>query len=156
MLSCAFIVPLLSMSASLFSKAFYFDAGALSWTEGAGGPTLDYFTRIFLRHGIDFDHIQAYEGTVSADDFYATVPDHYKNCTYYYQEYISSSPSINGMFLPTVMSNMTEQEDYVFFKLDIDSVCEHHVAGNFIMAPAWGGSLEAATLYESYNLFLQM
>jgi hypothetical protein len=121
MLSCAFIVPLLSMSASLFSKAFYFDAGALSWTEGAGGPTLDYFTRIFLRHGIDFDHIQAYEGTVSADDFYATVPDHYKNCTYYYQEYISSSPSINGMFLPTVMSNMTEQEDYVFFKLDIDS-----------------------------------
>ncbi len=66
-------------------------------------------------------NIQAYEGTVSADDFYATVPDHYKNCTYYYQEYISSSPSINGMFLPTVMSNMTEQEDYVFFKLDIDS-----------------------------------
>jgi hypothetical protein len=180
MLSRAFIVPLPPTSASLFSKAFYFDAGASSWTEGAGGPSLDYFTRIFLRHGIDFDHIQAYEGTVSADDFYATVPDHYKNRTYYYQEYILSSPSINGTFLPTVMSNMTELEDYVFFKLDIDSgeiergtvdfilssgediqhvtefVWEHHVAGNYIMAPAWGGSLEAATLYESYNLFLQM
>jgi len=61
------------------------------------------------------------------------------------------------------MSNNTGQEDYVFFKLDIDSgeieggtvdfilsssediqqvtefVWEHHVAGNYIMAPVWGG-----------------
>jgi hypothetical protein len=164
----------------LFSKAFYFDAGASSWTEGAGGPSLDYFTRIFLRHGIDFDHIQAYEGTVSPDNFYATVPDDYKNRTYYYQEYILSSPSMNGTFLPFVMGNMTGLEDYVFFKLDIDSgeiergtvdfilsssddiqhvtefVWEHHVAGNYIMAPSWGVSVENATIYESYNLFLWM
>jgi len=74
-----------------------------------------------LRHGLDFDHLQAYEGTVSADGFYATVPDHYTNCTYYYQEYILSSPSMNGTFLPTVMSNMTAQEDCVFFKIYIYS-----------------------------------
>ena len=47
---------------------------------GVRCPTLDYFTRIFLRHGIDFDQLQAYEDTVSADGFYATIPDHYKNC----------------------------------------------------------------------------
>jgi hypothetical protein len=114
------------------------------------------------------------------DTFYATVPDDYKNRTYYYQEYILSSPSMNGTFLPFVMGNMTGLEDYVFFKLDIDSgeiergtvdfilsssddiqhvtefVWEHHVAGNYIMAPSWGVSVENATIYESYNLFLWM
>jgi hypothetical protein len=73
---------------------------------------------------------------------------------------------MNGMFLPSVMGNMTELEDYVFFKLDIDSgeiergivdfilsssddiqhvkefVWEHHVAGNYIMASIWGALLK--------------
>jgi hypothetical protein len=179
-LSRAFIVPIPPSSASLFSKAYYFDAGASSWSEGTGGPSLDYFTRVFLRHEVDFDHIQAYEGTVSPDAFYASVPDHYKNRTHYYQEYILSAPSNNGTFLPTVISNMTEKDDYVFFKLDIDSgkiergtvdfllsssddrkhvtefVWEHHVAGNYILAHAWNTTVEATTIYESYKLFLQL
>ena len=41
-------------------KAYYFDAGASSWNSGAGGPSLSYFTEVWKRHGIDFDHIEAW------------------------------------------------------------------------------------------------
>ncbi len=180
-LSRSFIVPIPPSSASLFSKAYYFDAGASSWTEGAGGPSLDYFTRVFARHEIDFDHIEAYEGSVSADDFYASVPDNYKNRTFYNQVFIASSPSMDGPFIPFVISNITQKEDYVFFKLDIDSgdvergtvdymlsddtdslqyikefVWEHHVAGNYIMAPFWGGNMDNLSIYDSYQYFLKL
>lgn len=75
---------------------------------------------------------------------------------------------------------MAEQDDYVLFKLDIDSplvedgsiryilesdtirvdeiAWEHHVKGNPIMRQTWlkGGVMADMTLRESYDLFLRM
>lgn len=59
----------------LESKKFYFDAGASRWSSGEGGPSLSFFTEVWKRHGIDFDHIECWEGTTRPEKFYSTVPE---------------------------------------------------------------------------------
>lgn len=179
MLSRSFIVPV--PSGGTFPKAYYFDAGASSWNTGAGGPSLSYFTEVWKRHGIDFDRIEAWEGKVTPANFYATVPENYKNITFYHQEYIASSPETNGTFVPFVISNITKKEDYVFFKLDIDNgavekgtvdyllsavddsseyidefVWEHHAGGNYLMRGPWGRAVDDLSIFESYQYFLRL
>ena len=60
----SYIIPPPSINAP---KAYYFDAGASSWSTGFGGPSLNYFTTIWRRHGIDFDHIEAWEGSTTPE-----------------------------------------------------------------------------------------
>lgn len=40
-------------------KLLYFDAGASSWDEGDGGPSLKYFTNTWARQGMTFDIVRA-------------------------------------------------------------------------------------------------
>mmetsp|Transcript_20149 Transcript_20149/g.28681 ORF Transcript_20149/g.28681 Transcript_20149/m.28681 type:complete len:350 (+) Transcript_20149:317-1366(+) len=110
MLSRSFVVPP-PPSGRSFPKTYYFDAGSSIWDDGGGGPSLKYFTTVWKRHGIDFDHIEAWEGTVGTEEFYATVPDNYKNRTFFHSEYIASSPETNGTFLPLLILNSTDKED---------------------------------------------
>ena len=49
------------------AKNLYFDAGASSWVAGQGGPSLSYFAKVWARHGINWDHIEAWEGSTSTD-----------------------------------------------------------------------------------------
>lgn len=166
-------------------KRVYFDAGASEWSAGQGGPSLSYFNAIWGRHSIEFDDIYAYEMKTPVEQFYDTVPDPYKQLVHYQQCAVSSAPADNSEehpFLPKVIQQMYgNPEDYVLFKLDIDSpevengnimyildnandqnapaidelVYEHHVGGNYIMSRFWGHN-DDATLRASYELFLQL
>jgi hypothetical protein len=162
-------------------KAYYFDAGASSWSSGAGGPSLSYFTTVWGRHGIDFDHIEGWEGSTKAANFYKTVPRKYRDITHYHQQWIASSPDQKDPFLPTVIRETTSKEDYVLFKLDIDNgpvekgtvdhllsddnddldwidefVWEHHVT-NYIMRPWWEKTIDKSmSIADSYQYFLRL
>ena len=105
-------------------RNLYFDAGASSWNMGAGGPSLSFFTTIWNRHNITFDRIQAYEMTTTPQKFYSTVPAVYQERTIYRMSAVSSTPeneTINNPFIPHDIQRVTDQDDYIFFKLDIDS-----------------------------------
>lgn len=173
---------------SSHKKSFkYFDAGASSWDKGAGGPSIKFFVKFFQRYGIVFDKIFAFEGNVNPSAFYKSIPNNWKDRIEYQQIYVSSSKeedSEKSPFLPAVISRSTCTEDYVMFKLDIDSprveegsidyilenanttpidelFWEHHVKGNYILARShWKRSLRSTTrdmtLKQSYDYFLKL
>jgi len=190
-------------------RKLYFDAGASNWSKISKGSSLQYFYNMWKRQGIEWDHIFAYEMTTSPDEFWETVPEEHRELITYRQCAVSSAPQqqqqqqqqednsnhniINNNskeeeeeeehpFLPYEIRRHAKAEDYVLFKLDIDSygievgtieyiindpdnfidevVFEHHVSGNYLMRPEWGdtiaGSGEEVSLLESYQLFLAM
>lgn len=162
-------------------KAYLFDAGASTWNSGAGGPSLSFFTSWWQDYvGVTFDHIEAWEGTTPSEQFYATVPEQWKSKTQYHQKWITTSPD-KMPFIPTVIQQSTSKDDYVMFKLDIDSakvetdivyyllhhsddelqwidefLWEHHV-DNYLMNHAWGKAVDAKMdISESYEFFLRL
>jgi len=169
------------------AKNYYFDAGASSWTKGAGGPSLSIIDALWARHNTTFDRIEAWEGTTTEKSFYADVPPERREAVRYHQAWISSDPAEtdpNKPFLPRIIRNATTEADYVFFKLDIDSLgietgtvdhllspdnedldyidefaWEHHVRSNYIMAKrGWcpGSCDYSKNMLDSYNYFLRL
>ncbi len=159
-------------------KAYLFDAGASSWSDGAGGPSLSYFAQVWSRHGFVWERIEAWEGSTPTAKFYSTVPPAWKSKTEYHHEWISTTPSKHP-FVPSVIQGKVTQEDHVVFKLDIDSkavetavvdylltwnnlglidefVWEHHV-NNYLMASNWGDSQDMSmSVADSYQYFLKL
>lgn len=182
--SRSFIIPL--STNYTFRKKHYFDAGCSTWNAGKGGPSLHYFTTMWKRHGIDFDRIEGWEGEGSKENFYASVPKKYKDRTFYHQEFIASSPTTHGTFLPYVIRDTTRKDDYVLVKLDIDNgpvekgtvkylldelqgyydpdaiqyidefVWEHHAGGNYLMHNYWNKTRDELSLWDSYQFFLKL
>lgn len=163
-------------------RRLYFDAGASDWNNGSGGPSLKYFVNVWQRSDIKFDEIYAFEMTTEATKFYETVPQEYKLIANYQQCAVSSQPQDHSKehpFLPYLIKEKAKDDDYVLFKLDIDSphvengnidfilqdedthidelVWEHHVAGNYLMTE-WGDPklLDQVSLRGSYDYFLKM
>jgi hypothetical protein len=165
-----------------YDKAWYFDAGASSWDQGLGGPSLVYFYTVWQRHGIVFDEIRAFEMTVPEVTFYRSVPLYLRHKTVYQQTAVVSTAqdhNASNPFLPSLIKEKVTENDYVLFKLDIDSpmieagsiqyilddpdpkideICwEHHVEGNYLLLGDWRGhGLPNATLRESMDLFLRL
>jgi len=165
-------------------RKLYFDAGASNWSKVSKGSSLQYFYHMWKRQGIEWDHIYAYEMMTTPDDFFNTVPEEHKDLVTYQQCAVSSAPeedSGDHPFLPYEIRRKANADDYVLFKLDIDSygievgtiehiindptsfvdevVFEHHVSGNYLMRPEWGnieGGGGDVSLLDSYNLFLRM
>jgi hypothetical protein len=158
-------------------KKFYYDAGASKWNTGKGGPSLSFFTNIWKRHGIEFDHIECWEGSTPASKFQASVPQDFRSRVTYHQEWIASSPNETGPFLPRIIAQQTHEKDYVLLKLDIDNgkvekgtvdyllrhptlvdefVWEHHAGGNYLLRRAWRGSVDGLTVHDSYQYFLKL
>jgi len=165
------------------SSLRYWDAGASDWASGMGGSSLKYFYEQWKRRGNQFDEIYAYEMTTTSEDFYNTVPLDVKDRVHYKQCAVVSEPKEEKLpdspFIPSAIKRDSSPNDYVLFKLDIDSpviehgsinfiledeentidelVWEHHVAGNYLMTE-WGKAEHQAqfTLRESYELFLRM
>mmetsp|Transcript_13699 Transcript_13699/g.27295 ORF Transcript_13699/g.27295 Transcript_13699/m.27295 type:complete len:438 (-) Transcript_13699:33-1346(-) len=160
-------------------KKLYYDAGASTWDGGQGGNSLGYFTTVWARHGVEFDRIEAWEGTTPPPKFYDSVPAAFKDRVFYHQELIASTQGEAGPFVPDVIEEQAEERDYVLWKLDIDSgpveqgnidfllsspehlrlidevVWEHHVKNYFM--PHWDGGIdETKEIGDSYELFLRM
>jgi len=165
-------------------RKYYFDAGASSWSSGKGGPSLSYFTTVWGRHGVDFDVIECWEGGTEVKDFYCDVPGEYLWRTHFHHGWIASSvgnSSNVNPFVPSIIRETVDREDYVLFKLDIDNgpvekgtiehlledgnediefideiVWEQHV-DNYIMNPWWGETIdEGMTIADSYQYFLKL
>jgi hypothetical protein len=107
------------------TKYYYFDAGASDWEGGKGGPSLTYFYDLWKLHGLTFDKIYAYEAATTEEKFNETLPAAHQNLVQYQQVYVRSqvNDSIhpNGPFLPHEIQRIANKDDYVLFKLDIDS-----------------------------------
>lgn len=161
------------------SKTFLFDAGASHWSQGAGGPSLSYFTSVWKRYGFDWSHIEGWEGGTTVAKFESTVPQEWRSKTYFHQDWISTSPN-KQPFVPDVIQSTASKEDYVVFKLDIDSksvetaivdyllthiealeyidefVWEQHV-DNYLMAGNWGNTQDMSkSIADSYQYFLKL
>jgi len=166
------------------TKKYYFDAGASSWSTGAGGPSLDYFTKVWLRHGIDFDMIEAWDPSTTPEEFSVSVPINYRNRSKFYNQTVVSNIYYHTgttPFIPYHIRKKTQKNDYVLFKLDIDNgeleqgivdhllskcnedldyidefVWEHHVQGNYLMAPNWLNTSSSLSVHDSYQIFLEL
>jgi hypothetical protein len=160
------------------SRASYLDAGASSWSEGNGGPSLSYFFEMWKRHGTTFDEIDACEKSTTEESFYKDAPVYHMDRIRYKQRAASSSPeqdSDKTPFLPFFIRQHADDNDYIFFKLDIDSpmieggnidyifnqstsideiAWEQHIRYNGLMRPEWGPP--SVALRESYECFLPM
>lgn len=161
------------------SKTFLFDAGASHWSQGAGGPSLSYFASVWKRYGFNWTHIEGWEGGTTVAKFQASVPQEWRSRTHFHKEWISTSPN-KQPFVPDVIRATVSKEDYVVFKLDIDSksvetaivdymlshpdtlryidefIWEQHV-DNYLMAGNWGNSQDMSkTIYDSYQYFLKL
>jgi len=163
-------------------RALYFDAGASDWASGRGGPSMQYFQRMWDRSNIQFDEMHAFEPFTNVDKFYETVPPAFQEKVHYQQCFVSSRPeddSTDSPFIPNLVKTKSNPNDYVLFKLDIDSpivengniefilndpdvrideiLWEHHIKGNYIMLKTWGpGSQDPLSLRDSYEYFLKM
>ena len=124
------------------TKYYYFDAGASDWVLGAGGPSLSYFHGVWSkRHGMHFDAIHAYEASTPSEDFYKTVPDKHKPLVHYHNVYVRSRPDeepASRPFLPFEITSMARKEDYVLFKLDIDSPGVEEANVHYLLANTSG------------------
>jgi len=163
------------------SRAILYDAGSSTWVDGAGGPSLAFLTKMWLRHGIDFDVIYAFDWEYSHEEFYTSVPDEYKAKVHFRKAEISSSLAKHNdahPFLPQLIKEATDVDDYVVFKLDIDAptvedgsmvalldpsstkvdevIWEHHVSGNYLMSPLWLDAVSDLTIRQSYEYFLRL
>ena len=163
------------------NRALYFDVGSASWNSIlAGGAALKFFSSVWSRQSINFDEIYAFDATTPVPKFYRELPSdiganvHYQKC------------AVGGVlgdnkhpFVPNLIHRVVLPDDYVLFKLDIDSptlekeiiefilqdpdsqitelVWEHHISGNYLMEE-WGKpeSLDQASLRDSYNYFLRL
>lgn len=169
-------------------RRIYLDAGASQWSSGLGGPSLSYFSSAWKRQGLELTEIYAYEPTTTVEAFEKTVPEEYKARTKFWQTYIASSPESatpDQPFLPLYIKETlkAQPEDYVLWKLDIDSpdvedgsiqyllehhdkihvdeiAWEHHIKDHPVMGKIWkmgGGPAPAdVTLRQSYDCFLQL
>ena len=157
-------------------RTYLFDVGASSWNTGAGGPSLSYFAAVWKRYGVDWDHIEAWEGSTDNATFYKTVPTEWLSKVSYHNEWVSTSP-VQSPFVPLIIESRANLTDYVVFKLDIDSksveseivkymmkwdklqlvdefLWEHHV-DNYLMASNWGSSQDMTKkISDSYEYFL--
>ena len=127
------------------TKYFYFDAGASDWLLGAGGPSLSYFHTLWsVHHGMHFDSIDAYEASTPSEDFYKTVPEQYKPFVHYHNVYVRSQPEEEEgegdarPFLPFEITSKARKEDYVMFKLDIDSPGVEEANVHYLLANTSG------------------
>jgi hypothetical protein len=122
-----------------------------------GGASLDFFTTLWARHGIDFDFVEAWEPTTDPKRFLKTVPDAWASRVRFHQAAVAKDNTTHP-FLPTIIRRTARTGDYVLFKLDIDNIeTEQGIVDHKWWANSWftAGTSGVRTLSDSYASFLQ-
>jgi len=135
----SYIVPVPNLL--LGQRAYYFDAGASSWNVGLGGASLDFFTTLWARHGIDFDFVEAWEPTTDPKRFLKTVPDAWASRVRFHQAAVAKDNKTHP-FLPTIIRRTARTGDYVLFKLDIDNIETEQGIVDHLLSPEGAADLE--------------
>lgn len=111
-----------------------------------------------------------------------SVPQQWKSRTFYHHECVSGNDTHKPhLFLPLIIKNRTQPQDYTLFKLDIDNkkierrtveyflepdkrpldfikefVWEHHVV-NYLMGGDWKDTADfSKSIADSYEFFLRL
>lgn len=163
------------------STKWLFDAGASTYDAGAGGASQSWFVNTYRARGIEFDRIIGWEAAkTDPSNQWDGVPEEVKRKTSWFN--IPVTTGVGDADNPlTFIKHLTKPEDFVVFKLDIDSPLveialvqqlmadpqllelvdefyfEHHVSGSPMQWNGWGdlrkSDAELSTLQESYELF---
>jgi hypothetical protein len=163
------------------SRKWLFDAGASTYDTGAGGASQSWFVDTYRARGIDFDRIIGWEAAkTDPSNQWGKVPADVKRKTSWFN--IPVTTGVGEADNPlTYIKHLTRPEDFVVFKLDIDTPLveialvkqlmadstllelvdefyfEHHVSGSPMQWQGWGdlrnSEAELSTLSESYELF---
>jgi len=175
------LVPYKDEVTSDNSKKWLFDAGASTYDTGAGGASQSWFVKTYRARGIEFDRIIGWEAAkTDPSNQWDSVPADIKRKTSWFN--IPVTTGVGDADNPlTFIKHLTKPEDFVVFKLDIDSPLveialvkqlmtdsqllelvdefyfEHHVSGSPMQWHGWGdlqnSVAEFSTLSESYELF---
>ena len=163
------------------STKWLFDAGASTYDTGAGGASQSWFVDTYGARGIEFDRIIGWEAAkTDPPNQWDGVPADIKRKTSWFN--IPVTTGVGDADNPlTFIKHLTKPEDFVVFKIDIDSPLveialvkqlmadpqllelvdefyfEHHVSGSPMQWLGWGdlqnSDAELSTLPESYELF---
>ncbi len=158
-----------------------FDVGASTYNKGAGGASQSWFVDTYRKHGIEFDRIIGWEAKqIDPNKQWSTVPADIKRKTSWYN--IPAKAVVGDPDNPlTFIKELTKAEDYVVFKLDIDTPAvevalvqqlmddedllelidefyfEHHVSGSPMQWHGWGNlttsKVTLGRIEDSYNIF---
>ena len=82
-----------------------------------------------------FDGVDAWEGSGSVEEFERSVPEPWKGRVHFHKQWISSDPS-GDPFIPSVIKARARVDDYVLFKLDIDSGDVERGTVDWLLHPA--------------------
>ena len=166
------------------TRKFLFDAGASTYDTGAGGASQSWFVNKYRSRGIEFDRIIGWEAApTDSSEQWGSVPADVKRITSWFN--IPVKTEIDSADNPfTFIKHLTEPEDFVVFKLDIDTPVvemelvkqfmedstlitlidefyfEHHVSGSPMQWHGWGDLQGLKTpmrqLADSYELFASL
>jgi len=158
------------------ARAFYFDLGASSWTQGGGGASQQWVDHVYRSCGVKFTGYYMWEASpMNPGDIFKEIPD---DVMPYYHWY--NIPAFTGKGAKdnplTLLRILTRPEDYVVVKIDIDNTLveyefvaqiladpellnlvddffwEHHVNVQE-MYPWWTTQYDKQTLKDTYELF---
>ena len=175
------LVPHLEEVTHPGSYKWLFDAGASTYNTGLGGASQSWFVDTYRARGIEFDRIIGWEAaTTDPKTQWGDIPDDIKRKTSWYN--IPASATFGHADNPlTFIKELTKPQDYVVFKLDIDTpevevaivkqimndtelhalidefYFEHHVAGSPMQWHGWGDLTGSETplndIQDSYDIF---
>jgi hypothetical protein len=161
-------------------KRFMFDLGASYYRSGAGGASQSWFVDTYLKFGIDFDRIIAWEANaLNTSLVFAGYPAEIVSKLTYFNVPCTTGP-LDSMNPIRMLKQLTRPEDYVVFKIDIDHPVvemelmdqiiddpavhplidelyfEHHVSSSPMEHKGWGTRPKLMDLTASYQLFLRL
>lgn len=166
------------------SYKWLFDAGASTYDTGAGGASQSWFVDTYRDRGFEFDRIIGWEAApTDPRRQWDAVPADIKRKTSWYN--IPATIGVGDADNPlTFIKELTKQEDYVVFKLDIDAPAieiplvqqllsdpellslidefyfEHHVTNSPMQWKGWGDLTDDKSplgdIQDSYNLFASL
>lgn len=161
------------------TKNFLFDAGASTYGDGLGGASQSWFFETYRRRCVDFDLYAGWEPTpANHQAFWKAIPPPIRPIYHYYNTFCSADLE-NTMNPLNMIDAQTTVEDFVAFKLDIDTPSvelpivqqmldnphitakidefffEHHVLFQ-PMAHIWQEQNCKGTYKESIDMFLKL
>ena len=175
------VVPFVDEVSTRDAYKWLFDAGASTYDTGAGGASQSWFVDTYRKRGIEFDRIIGWEAALTDPrKQWSTVPADIKRKTSWYN--IPATATEGDPDNPlTFIKELVSIEDYVVFKLDIDTPAievalvqqlmkdeellelidefyfEHHVSGSPMQWYGWGDLTTSKTalghIQDSYDIF---
>jgi hypothetical protein len=157
-------------------QVFFFDIGASTFSDSSMVP-LSMFVDLLNNFNVELSHIFSWEAKPASPEYWEGMPLHLLGRTSFYNTYASSDVSSKWNPL-NLLQSVATVNDFVFFKLDIDTPSvemplieqilnntsfsnlidifffEHHVDIPE-MRRFWGEDLQM-TLHDSYEIFTQL